>query len=49
MKQPTCQDYRQEMMLLALRRRLHANNLEPAQREAIELEIRKLEAQMRME
>jgi hypothetical protein len=49
MKPPTCQDYRQEMMLLALRRRLHADTLEPAEREAIEQEIRRLEARMRME
>lgn len=44
----TCSDYRLEMQLLGLKRRLHAENLDPDQREKLEGQIRELEREMGM-
>ena len=45
---PTCNDYRQEMMLLGLRRRLAAEDLSDSEKQAIEAEIEKLEEEMQL-
>ena len=45
----TCSDYRLEMQLLALRRLLHHENLDQAQKEKLEEQIRELEGQMGMD
>ncbi len=42
----TCTDYRTEMILLGLRRRLAAPDLGETEREAIRREIRKMETEM---
>ena len=42
----TCTDYRTEMILLGLRRRLAAPDLSGTERDALRAEIRKLEAEM---
>ncbi len=42
----TCNDYRAEMILLGLRRRLASPDLGEAEREAVHAEIRKLENEM---
>ena len=42
----TCTDYRTEMILLGLRRRLAAPELSGTERDALRAEIRKLEAEM---
>jgi hypothetical protein len=42
----TCTDYRTEMILLGLRRRLAAPDLVETEREAIRREIRKMETEM---
>ena len=44
----TCSDYRLEMQLLALRRRLHDEDLDRAQKEKLEVQIRELEREMGM-
>jgi len=41
-KQFSCSEYRQEMMLLVLQKRLHASDTTAAERQAIEAEIAKL-------
>ncbi|MFZ0133109.1 MAG: hypothetical protein WAK95_11240 [Desulfobacterales bacterium] len=42
----TCRQYREEMILLGLRKRLNAPELSDSERRAVEKEIRRLEAQM---
>lgn len=45
----TCNDYRQEMILVGLRRQLTDPDIDPAEKKRIEEEIRKLEAAMGMD
>ena len=45
----TCSDYRTEMRLLGLKKRLHANDLGNSEKEAIEAEIVKLEKSLKMD
>jgi hypothetical protein len=40
----TCHDYRQEMLLLALRRRLAADELAATERQELQREVERLEA-----
>jgi hypothetical protein len=47
-RKPTCNDYRREMMLLGLKRRLAQDDLSEAEKQAIEVEVKKLEADMQM-
>lgn len=47
--QYTCTDYRQEMILLGLRRQLSDPQLSDAQREEIAKKIQELECQMGMD
>ena len=42
----TCVDYRSEMILVGLRRRLQENGLSEAEKEKIRAEIRALETEM---
>jgi hypothetical protein len=42
----TCNDYREEMILLSLQRRLSSPDLSPEETEALKQEIARLEAQM---
>jgi hypothetical protein len=44
----TCNEYRQEMILLSLRLRLNEKNLPEAEREKIQKEIQQLESSMEM-
>jgi hypothetical protein len=44
----TCSDYRLEMILLGLRRRLNEEPLSASEKERILKEIRKIEAEMEM-
>lgn len=44
--QYTCAEYREEMMLLGLKRRLHDNNVDEEEKQAICREIEKLEIAM---
>lgn len=44
----TCGDYRQEMVLLALKKRLAEGSLSPAERKVLEKEIADLEREMGM-
>ena len=46
MKRYTCNDYRQEMMLAGLRKQLADPGLSPSEKERLEKEIRRLEAEM---
>jgi hypothetical protein len=48
MKPYTCTEYRQEMILLGLQRRLADPNLEPAEKQRLEEQIRKIEKDMDM-
>ena len=45
----TCSDYRQEMRLLALKKRLEDETLTPAARERVLAEIRSLEREMELD
>jgi len=45
----TCQDYRQEMILLGLQRRLSDTNLSDEERRGVIEEIRKLELEMQFD
>lgn len=45
----TCNDYRAEMILLSLEKRLHRPGLEEEEKLALEAEIKKVRAQMGME
>jgi hypothetical protein len=44
----TCNEYRQEMILLSLRMRLNGENLSESERKKIQLEIQQLETTMEM-
>jgi hypothetical protein len=46
MKRYTCNDYRQEMMLAGLRKQLAEAQLSKSEKERLEKEIRRLEADM---
>lgn len=46
---PTCSDYRGEMLLLSLHRRLSDSSLSKEERQQIEHQIRRLEADMGMD
>ena len=48
-KTPTCTDYRAEMMLLGLKRRLAQNNLSDTEKQAIEAEIKKIEHEIHLD
>ena len=45
----TCSDYRKEMRLLGLKKRLHENDLGKSEKEAIEAEIARLERSLQMD
>jgi len=45
----TCNEYREEMLLLSLQRRLNAGDLTEMERERLERQIRDLEASMGMQ
>ncbi len=45
----TCNDYRQEMILVGLKQQLADPDLDPAEKKRIENEIQKLEAAMGMD
>lgn len=42
----TCSDYRLEMMLLGIRRRLAAEDLSEEEKKTLEKELRRIEAEM---
>jgi hypothetical protein len=44
----TCSEYREEMMLLGLRRRLHAEDISDEERQSLEERIEDLESSMGM-
>ena len=46
MKKYTCSDYRQEMMLAGLRKRLAEESMSRKERAQLEAQIRKLETEM---
>jgi hypothetical protein len=45
----TCSDYRKEMRLLGLKKRLHENDLSKSEKQDIEAEIVKLEKILQMD
>ena len=45
-QKPTCSDYRQEMILLGLQRRLAKEDLSETEKKAIKAEIKKLEKEI---
>ena len=45
----TCYDYREEMRLLGLKKRLNEKKLSPAEKQLIEEEILKLEKALKMD
>ena len=47
--QYTCNEYREEMILLSLRQRLHKKGLAESEKETIRKEISRLESAMQME
>jgi hypothetical protein len=44
----TCSDYRLEMILLGLRRRLNEETLSESEKQRLRKEIRKIESEMQM-
>lgn len=48
-KTPNCNDYRQEMMLLGLKRRLAEEDLSDNEKQAIAAEIKKIERQIELD
>jgi hypothetical protein len=44
----TCIDYREEMILLSLHRRLHQNNLTESEKEKLINEIKKIESLLQL-
>ena len=48
-QKPTCSDYRQEMILLGLQRRLAKEDLSESEKKAIKAEIEKLEKEIRLD
>ncbi len=47
-QKPTCSDYRQEMILLGLQRRLAKEDLSESEKKAIKAEIEKLEREIQL-
>ncbi|MCD6184509.1 MAG: hypothetical protein J7K84_01765 [Deltaproteobacteria bacterium] len=45
----TCKDYREEMMMLGLQKRLHDKNLSDAERHAITKQIKEIKKKMGMD
>ena len=45
----TCSEYREEMLLLGLRRRLHTGDISDEERERLKARIKDLESSMGME
>lgn len=45
----TCNDYRQEMRLIGLKKQLQNENLSETQRQQVAVEIEKLEQEMQMD
>ena len=45
----TCNEYRQEMILMALKKRLATSPLTPKEKQTIKIEIKKLQESMGME
>ncbi len=45
----TCKDYREEMMLLGLKKRLHSVDLPEGERRIIKRQIEEIEKKMRMD
>ena len=48
-KKPTCNDYRSEMMLLGLKRRLAREDLSDTEKQAIKAEIKKIEREIQLD
>ena len=48
-KQVSCTEYRKEMMLLGLQKRLNASDITEAEKQAIEGEIAKLQSAMQLD
>jgi hypothetical protein len=48
MKQYTCSDYREEMRLIGLKKRLSEENLSRTEKQALEAEIAKLEKTLQL-
>jgi hypothetical protein len=48
-QKPTCSDYRREMILLGLQRRLAKEDLSETEKKAIKAEIVKLEREIRLD
>jgi SMC interacting uncharacterized protein involved in chromosome segregation len=48
-QKPTCSDYRQEMILLGLQRRLAKEDLSETEKKAIKAEIEKLEKEIQLD
>ena len=48
-QKPTCNDYRQEMILLGLQRRLAKEDLSETEKQAIKAEIEKLEKEIQLD
>lgn len=46
---PTCKDYRSEMMLLGLKRRLAQEDLSDSEKQAIKAEIKKIEHEIQLD
>ena len=47
-KKYTCSDYREEMRLIGLKKRLNKDNLNPAEKELLEAEIARLEEALQL-
>ena len=45
----TCNDYREEMRLLGLKKRLNENDLSPAEKRSLEAEISELQKALQMD
>ncbi len=48
-KNYTCSDYREEMRLIGLKKRLHEESLSPTEKQVIEAEINELEKILQMD
>jgi hypothetical protein len=44
----TCSDYREEMRLIGLRKRLHETDLSPSEKQLVEAEIARLEEALQL-
>ena len=47
-KKYTCSDYREEMRLIGLKKRLHEEDLNPTEKEFLKAEITKLETALQL-